>query len=529
MFYLVSSLAGGTGAGTVFDAAVLIRDAAQRLGIKPWIVGFLVLPSAFRQVLGDSTMRATQTRSFAAYRELVRLQTQAGQGVPLTMSYSLNHRVPVSDKLFDTVFLLDAQTTWKNLADAPPWAGISPSIADGLEVFIDNSAGGAILEDLINASARMANEVKIHDTLPAQFHALGSHKIVLPARQYAAIFANRLVTGFLEGALPYERKEGIPRLLRAELTDGDYQDRVQEFARKIPNLFTQVIDLLPSRSQDSDKRIRSFASKTLAELRPLLLPKARLEGGESLQLLMNNPLLDVQTGKEAQDEAADAARRLVRECERRLNDHWQKLESAFEQTVSQVSAEITVDVEHQMQLILNRELEEYASYPVGSAHTFLQQLALLCDDLKSKVLRKAGGGHRQPQRRSEFGRSLAAARRQCADRHGRHPRDGRLADSQQGLGRSAQVPENPNGLCRTAEAGPRLCHLSPHRRGPRVGGRRSRSALGRLDRQGGAESRVQRRPRRGGGDYRHRIGPEQGRRELYLVLWSSGLPSRQGG
>jgi len=388
MFYLVSSLAGGTGAGTVLDAAALIRDVANKNKIKVWLVGFLVLPSAFRQVLGDTTMQATTTRSFAAFRELVRFQTQAGQGVPLTIEYSLNHRVEVTDKLFDTVFLLDAQTTWRNLADAPPWSGISPSIADGLEVFIDRSAGSDILQDLINASARMADQVRIDQTLPAQFHSMGSHKIVLPARQYAAIFASRFVVDFLNLVFPTVQEAGIPRLLKTELTGSDYRTHAQEFMRKIPNLFTQIVDLLPTRSPDSNRRIKVFADRSLEEYRGLLRPKAMPQGVD-LNFLVKNPLEDIQTGREAGDSAEDAAKRIVRECDRWSNDYWQKLDAVLAAVVGQVKDEISAELQHHTLEILNRKIAELPQHTVGSAQAFLHQIILECDDLSVQVLKAA--------------------------------------------------------------------------------------------------------------------------------------------
>ncbi len=385
MFYLVSSLAGGTGAGTVLDAATLIRDVAHRNRVKVWIVGFLVLPSAFTQVLGDSTMRATTTRSYAAFRELVRFQTQAGQGVPLTIPYSLNYRVQVTDKLFDTVFLLDADTDWKKLTEVPPWSGISPSIADGLEVFIDRSAGSDILQDLINASARMANEVRIDETLPAQFHSMGSHKIVLPARQFAAIFAGRFVVEFLSGVFPTHREGEISRLLRTDLTESDFQNLAQEFMRKIPNLFTQIVDLLPSRSPDSSRRIKAFGSRTLEDYRGLLRPK-QTPPGVDLPFLVRNPLDNIQTGREAGDTAEDAARRLVRECERWLGDYWQKLDAVLDAVLAQVRVEIAAELQHQIRQILNRQVEELPDHTVGSTLAYLQQIVLECDELAIKVL-----------------------------------------------------------------------------------------------------------------------------------------------
>ncbi len=384
MFYLVSSLAGGTGAGTILDAAALVRDIATKAGKKVWVVGFLVLPSAFSRVLGDNTMRVTEIRSFAAYRELLRFQTQAGQGVPFGIQYSLNKRVSVTTKLFDTVFLFDASTDWRDLSEVPPWSGISPSIADGLEVFIDRTAGSGILQDLINASARMAAAVRLEETLPAQFHTLGSHKIVLPARQYAAIFSSRFVIEFLKGVFPTSDEGGLPALRKANKTDAEYREFGIEFMRKVPNLFTRIVDLLPE-APDSVKKLKAFSGLRLDDYRSLMRPKS-IPQGVDLQLLTRNPLAEIQTGGEAGDTAEDAAKRITNECKRRLEAYWQRLDLLKAAIIEQLEREIPVEVHHQARQILNGQVPEFSDHTLGSTLAFLRQVVLVCDDLSSHVL-----------------------------------------------------------------------------------------------------------------------------------------------
>lgn len=387
MVYLVSSTAGGTGAGTFLDAAALIRDAAYRMGTTVWIVGFIVLPSAFGNVLGEQTMEATVTRAFATFRELVRLQTQAGQNIPFTIQYSLNRSVAVKRKLFDTVFLFDANSERVNLAKAKPWSGISPSIADSLEVFIDRTAGSEILQDLINASARMSGDVRLADTLPAQFHSMGSHKIVLPARQYAAIFASRFVIELLERLFPTRDDGGIPRPARATLADAEYRQLALQFIRKIPSLFTQLVDLLPDQP-DGLKKLRAFSARSPDDYRAFLRPKEQPQGAD-LNVLTENPLGDVQTGKEMGDSAEDAARRLVRDAGRRADAYFDRVGRVLEAVVAQLEREISTEVHHQVREILNGRIPELPRPAVGTALAFLAQVEAACDDLELEVLRAA--------------------------------------------------------------------------------------------------------------------------------------------
>src|SRR5205085_1423467 len=200
--------------------------------------------------------RTAIPRSYAAFRELTRFQTVAGREVPFPIRYSVNDVVALSSKLFDTVFLLDAVD---KLADAPPWAGVSPCIADSLEVFIDRTYGWRILENLVNASARLANEVRMNQTLPAQFHSIGSHKIVLPARQYAHVFTSRSAQEFFERIFPSEKVDGGLRALRkADIGDQAYAQLALEHMKGIPNLCTKIVDYLPGRPEHT--RLEGFAN-----------------------------------------------------------------------------------------------------------------------------------------------------------------------------------------------------------------------------------------------------------------------------
>jgi len=384
MFYVVCSLAGGTGAGALLDAAALIRETARSMEKETWIVAFLVLPSAFRNVLGDTTLEATKSRSYAAYRELVRFQTVAGGVTRFPIRYSPNLEVQLSSKLFDTVFLLDGDTTWKNMTDVPPWSGISPSIADGLEVFTDRSQGGAILQDLINASARMSQQVQLDGTLPAQFHSMGSYRIVLPARQYAAVFCSRFVIEFLDRMLPTVEEAGLAKLASMHLADEEYESLAQEYVRKIPKLFTRLVDLLPGR-KEREKKLRTFAALNLDEHRTLLRPTTMPEGSD-LQILINDPLKHVATGKDARDMAADAALRINRECDKRLKGYWEKVDNVLRAVVEQLGKEIATEVVSHTRTILNRQDPELREHPVGSAVSFLTQVTRICDELLVFVL-----------------------------------------------------------------------------------------------------------------------------------------------
>jgi hypothetical protein len=395
MIYVVCSLGGGTGAGMFLDAAAVIRDVASKISdLKVWVVGFLLLPGAFRYVWNELVQKTAIPRSYAAFRELTRFQTVAGRNVPFPIRYSLNDQVKVSTKLYDTVFLLDAVD---ELAEAPPWSGVSPCIADGLEVFIDRTRGSQILENLINASAKMAGLVQMNQTLPAQFHSMGSHKIVLPARQYAHIFASQFAQKFLEGIFPEKESDGGPPDLRkSDVAEPIFAQLALDCMKEIPNLFTKLVDYMPGRPAHKD--IEKFANATINIYRSLLAP-------EKEDPTLNLPIFDVDpldpendddpipTSDVTGEEPDIAAKEVEMVCKQRLDLYWLKVNDNTKKVKTLLDTEMSVKLEYQVARILNADVSDskfaqLRECPVRSAIDFLDQIALQCDGLIEHVLAK---------------------------------------------------------------------------------------------------------------------------------------------
>lgn len=401
MVYVVCSLGGGTGAGMFLDAANIIRDVASKANTQIWIVGFLLLPGAFDNVWSEHVKETAIPRSYAAFRELTRFQTVAGKNAPFPVRYSVNaeDQIAVTDKLYDTVFLLDAVG---KLEKAPPWSGVSPCIADGLEVFLDRTRGSQILENLVNASARMARDVQMNQTLPAQFHSMGSHKIVLPARQYAHIFTSEFTKEFFGRIFP-QRAEGggPPMLLKDEIGAPAYAELALDCMKGIPSLFTKIVDYLPERQKRDDRTsFENFAKANLNVYRSLLVP-AKDDPSLSLEMLDKDPLRrddddedPLPTSDETKEEPEVAAKDVERACNQRLEAYWNKLGPLVERVKKQLEAEMTDVLERQVAAILNGDVSDaktaaLRAYPVGSAVAFLDQVAFQCDNLVEQVLAKA--------------------------------------------------------------------------------------------------------------------------------------------
>lgn len=394
MVYVICSLGGGTGAGMFLDAAAIIRHVASLIRMNIWVVGFLLLPGAFRKVWNELVQKTAIPRSYAAFRELTRFQTVAGKEVPFPINYSVNDQVALSTKLYDTVFLLDAVG---ELAEAPPWAGVSPSIADGLEVFIDRTCGYEILKSLINTSAHMANDVKMNQTLEAQFHSIGSHKIVLPARQYAHIFTSQFAQEFFNRIFQTEKADGgLPALHKAEIGDQAYTQLALESMKGIPNLFTKIVDYLPGRPEHT--RLEGFANANVNMYRSLLVPQEE-EHGLSLSILDEDPLQrdnedePFPTSDITKDEPEESAKEVERVCKQRLELYWAKLNPAVERVKKRLGEEMAAALEAQVARILNADVSDtkvaaLRAYPVGSAVAFLNQVALQCESLVEHVISK---------------------------------------------------------------------------------------------------------------------------------------------
>jgi hypothetical protein len=394
MVYVICSLGGGTGAGMFLDAAAVIREVASRLGLGVWVVGFLLLPGAFRKVWNELVQRTAIPRSYAAFRELTRFQTVAGKNVPFPIRYSVNEQVALTSKLFDTVFLLDAVG---ELAEAPPWKGVSPCIADSLEVFIDRTRGSQILENLVNTSARMASQVHMNQTLPAQFHSIGSHKIVLPARQYAHVFTSQVAQEFFDRIFPREEADGgLPALRKAEIGDQQYAQLALDSMKGIPNLFTRIVDYLPGRPEHI--RLDAFTNANINMYRSLLVPE-REEPGLSLAMLDEDPLQrdnedePFPTSDLTKDEPEESAKEVERVCKQRLDLYWARLNPVVERVKKQLDEDMAAALEAQVARILNADVSDpriaaLRPYPVGSAVAFLDQIALQCDALVEHVLSK---------------------------------------------------------------------------------------------------------------------------------------------
>jgi hypothetical protein len=413
MVYLVCSVGGGTGAGMFLDAAALIRKLVESRGYKTWVIGFLLLPGAFAEVWGGAGSERAVPRSFAAYRELNRFQTQAGRNVPFPISYSSTNEtqaIDVTTKLYDTVFLVDAVGPLKQ---AKPWDGVSPSIADALEVFIDRTRGWRILENLINASARIADQVQMNKTQAAQFHSIGSHKIVLPARQYGHIFTSQFVSDFLHRIFPttYAADKKPTGLVESPVSQQEYERAAREFMKNAGHVFMEAVEFLTGGTRSA----KNFGEATLRDYGALLRPKADAASQNLSFAILEADALDRDDEENAievtsSEEPEEAARRIVRECERKLTGYFARLNDVMEKASEAVEAELTAALEERVEQLLNGRVEGFTEQCVHAAISFTTTVSTQCDALAVDVLAKGRDKITRQNGSAQWALSVAQAR-----------------------------------------------------------------------------------------------------------------------
>ncbi len=117
--YLVFSLCGGTGSSLFFDVAYVIRHMLNGVGLKPTIVGILMLPGPYLQSINSAPQRERiQANGYAALTELERLHNIAMGMEPRpngkdiwSVQYSTNYEVESADLPFEYTYLIDDVNT----------------------------------------------------------------------------------------------------------------------------------------------------------------------------------------------------------------------------------------------------------------------------------------------------------------------------------------------------------------------------------------------------------------------------------
>ena len=200
---VVSSFAGGTGAGMFVDIGWLVRHVAENMLYDKYVLrGFFLLPSGFDG--GDAgVLRARQGRGFAAWRELNRSLLGGGRNKIVYSPADASLNVSTDSVCYDVSYLLDPQRETYPL-QASPQQGIYPGIAHAMSLMLDKKSGNnfTFFWSDVFMSLRAAN--------PGVYHsAFGCYTLKVPVHATEALFAQSLAIDTLDALLKPRYAEGV--------------------------------------------------------------------------------------------------------------------------------------------------------------------------------------------------------------------------------------------------------------------------------------------------------------------------------
>lgn len=220
--YLVSSVAGGTGAGMFVDLAYLVRMLAreEQNGQKITLRGFLVLPEAFSAIPGgiDNSMRA---RAYAAMRENRRFMVDFSWRIGYPFYYQASGeggvwRSRLQTKLFDSLYHVDGQRSKNPLTNILPKYGVTPTIGDAIVAMLDDPEDkyGQHNQNVITAAGR--DKAAMGST--AFDSAVGTYTMILPMREIIDSLSYRLLLQSLGALTPAATgdEDGYPITLKPD-------------------------------------------------------------------------------------------------------------------------------------------------------------------------------------------------------------------------------------------------------------------------------------------------------------------------
>lgn len=222
---IISSLAGGTGAGMLVDMALLVRAQAAKMVQSNYLLrGFFVLPRAFAaKGLGEG--RDMMARSFASWRELDRFMIVSDRfGLRQVKYHETNPdlNIRVDKRAYDISYLVDpARHGVNSLDNVKADEGIYPGIAQAISSILDEKAGQAYTEFV---STNLAGKLSQLPRRP--YHsAIGSYTLKVPVYFAREKFSHQLALEVLDSLLVPEKNDkgsvvGVSSLKNQEAPTG---------------------------------------------------------------------------------------------------------------------------------------------------------------------------------------------------------------------------------------------------------------------------------------------------------------------
>jgi hypothetical protein len=245
--WIIGSVAGGTGAGCLLDAAYLTHLAGRDVERK--VNGIIVLPNVYEGVTGIS-----QGRAYSLLREIDRVQGKGSAGIPVLDRYLMDGGVisshvsydslmqsvaHVENKLFDDLFYLGSDCPSDQQRKK-----FFTSAANAIDPYLDESSGPKLLEAAVNDTAAAAS--------------FGASRVYLPVETFAEIFAWEEVAEYLKAAAAPNQVEEENRV--DGLVFGDEGDRKRNAKSRVENLLALFGALLQREGKTDNE---AYAKRTL--------------------------------------------------------------------------------------------------------------------------------------------------------------------------------------------------------------------------------------------------------------------------
>lgn len=267
--FVVSSLAGGTGAGMFADIAYLIRKIAEQSSVnlkdKMTIRGYLALPDAFSQTVDHAWLPSMRARAFAAMRENRRFTVSFdyGRGYPIHYHKEAGNSVwhgSLKGKLFDLLYYLDGNGASRlNVTDIK--RGLAPMIADAVSAAIDKESGPKFASYVANVEAERVNRITRGEISKktATFGAVGTYSVAFPIYQIVESWTHQLGLTLLNRlAMPdmdtLDKRSGVPLALLANAN----QENPGEDGRAAALKFLRANQPLSGQERDEQGNLRTI-------------------------------------------------------------------------------------------------------------------------------------------------------------------------------------------------------------------------------------------------------------------------------
>ena len=216
--FIVSSVAGGTGAGLLVDMLAWLQKERSRGGVAFRTTVFLALSAAFNRTLHGRLLHAAEANGYATLRELDRLLECR---TPISFQWGINERHVMGTPPTQHVYLIDGQrgegaNQYLNHYDA---GTVCPAaIADAIYAHLLPAAGNDLTSYLANVQEHAVGRRDLYSTFGVYVVEYAWDQLI---RGFVARAAASLVNTLLAPVAPAQvRKERERFLEGACVVDG---------------------------------------------------------------------------------------------------------------------------------------------------------------------------------------------------------------------------------------------------------------------------------------------------------------------